>query len=305
MGVYCACPLSCEKLPSRMVVMISLRTLFLAVLLLSSGLLPAQAQSTAPAAREYRVLLVGNSFTYANNLPALLRAVGASQNTPIITETYAAPGGTLIERWKDGHAADALRNRKFDAVVLQEMGGQVGCMVSASQSRTAPCAASQRAHESFAKLANEQSTKPLLFTDWSDDKRTQGRIRGGMRMLSKETGATIFDAAGAIAAMQQAIPGTSPYPDGMHPSTQASLMLAVTLYRDITGNTPVARDLRVTATLLPANAAVSPASPMESQPALAGDGKTTIVPAALIEPLIKALPDPKDSGEVNPSRSRR
>lgn len=44
------------------------------------------------------MLLVGNSLTYTNNLPALLRAVGASQGTPIATESYAAPGGTLAER---------------------------------------------------------------------------------------------------------------------------------------------------------------------------------------------------------------
>ena len=76
-----------------------------------------------PAPKEYRVLLVGNSLTYTNNLPALLRAVGASQGTPITTETYVAPGGTLSERWRDGNAADALRTRKFDVVVLQEIGG--------------------------------------------------------------------------------------------------------------------------------------------------------------------------------------
>ena len=57
----------------------------------------ASVQAQDPAPTEYRVLLVGNSLTYTNNLPALLRAVGASQGTPIATESFAAPGGTLIE----------------------------------------------------------------------------------------------------------------------------------------------------------------------------------------------------------------
>ena len=43
---------------------------------------PAAFAQTPTPAREYRVLLVGNSLTYTNNLPALLRAVGASQGTP-------------------------------------------------------------------------------------------------------------------------------------------------------------------------------------------------------------------------------
>ena len=254
----------------------------------------ASVQAQDPAPKEYRVLLVGNSLTYTNNLPALLRAVGASQGTTITTETYAAPGGTLSERWRDGKAADALRTRKFDIVVLQEIGGQVGCLASASRTRTAPCAATVQAHESFVALAKESGAKTLLFTTWSQDERMQGRINRGMRQLAKENGATVFNAAGAIGALHKAVPATTPYPDGTHPSTLASLMLAVALYRDITGTAPAPQPLRLTAPLLPVNAAVSAATPMEAQSALAGDGKATVVPVALIEPLVKALPDPKD-----------
>ena len=266
--------------------------LLLGLSLLLAPFAGTHAQDLAP--KEYRVLLVGNSLTYTNNLPALLRAVGASQGTPITTETYVAPGGTLSERWRDGNAADALRTRKFDVVVLQEIGGQVGCLASASRTRTAPCAATVQAHEGFAALAKASGAKTLLFTTWSHDERMQGRIHGGMRKLAKDTGATVFNAAGAIASLHKAQPGSTPYPDGTHPSTQASLMLAVALYRDITGTAPAPKALRVGGPLLPVNAAVSAASPLEAQPALAGDGKVTVVPVALIEPLVKALPDPKD-----------
>ncbi|HOZ25495.1 MAG TPA: SGNH/GDSL hydrolase family protein [Thermomonas sp.] len=267
---------------------------------LSLGLLLApfaSVQAQEPAPKEYRVLLVGNSLTYTNNLPALLRAVGASQGTPITTETYAAPGGTLSERWRDGKAAEALRTRNFDVVVLQEIGGQVGCLASASRTRTAPCAATMQAHEAFAALARERGAKTLLFTTWSHDERMQGRINGGMRKLAKENDATVFNAAGAIASLHKAQPDSTPYPDGTHPSTQASLMMAVALYRDITGNAPAPKALRMNAPLLPVNAAVSAATPLETQSALAGDNKVTVVPVALIEPLVKALPDPKDEAK--------
>lgn len=266
--------------------------------------MPAHAQG-APAVREHRVLLVGNSLTYTNNLPALLRAVGASQGTPIATETYAAPGGSLAERWHDGHVAEALRNRKFDAVVLQEMGGQVACLASASQQRKAPCAASVQAHAGFATLATAAGARTLLLTTWARDDRGQARIDRGMRQLAKDTGATIFDAAGAVESLRKAHPDARPYPDGTHPSTMASLMMAVALYRQVTGNTPAARELKINAALLPVNAAVSPASAMESQAALAGGRQVIVVPASLIEPLVKALPNSRASPEVDPSRRRR
>lgn len=257
----------------------------------------ATVQAQEPAPDEYRVLLVGNSLIYTNNLPALLRAVGASQGTTITTETYAAPDGTLSERWHDGKAADALRTRKFDVVVLQEMGGKLACLASAAQ-RTAPCAASLHAHEAFASLATAGGAKTLLFTTWGRDDRTQGRISRGTRQVAKETGGTLFNAAGAISALRKAQPTITPYPDGTHPSTQASLMLALALYREITGTTPVARELRVTAPLLPVNAAVSGGTAMESQAGLSGHGQMTLIPAALIEPLVKALPDRKEQDKI-------
>jgi hypothetical protein len=282
-----------------------LRKILVLAILGCAALLPAHSQDGLATPGEYRVLFVGNSLTYTNNLPALLRSVGASQGARISTETYAAPGGTLSERWRDGKAAEALRTRKFDVVVLQEIGGQVGCLASASRTRTAPCAATVQAHEAFATLANERGAKTLLFTTWSQDKRMQGRIDGGMRRLAKDNGASVFNAAGAIASLHDALPASTPYPDGTHPSTQASLMLALALYRDITGSAPLAKDLRVTAPLLPVNAAVSAATPMESQPGLAGDGKATLVPASLIEPLVKALPAAGASDEMDPSDRRR
>jgi len=266
----------------------------------------ASVQAQDPAPKEYRVLLVGNSLTYTNNLPALLRAVGASQGTTITTETYAAPGGTLSERWRDGKAADALRTRKFDAVVLQEQGGHLAaCTSSVQEQRKAPCAASVQAYRNFSELASSQGTKVLLFATWGPDDRWQGKLNRSVRMIAKNEDAGVFDAAGALNALHEAQPDVNLYPDGTHPSTLASVMLALALYRDVTGNAPIAKNLRVTAPLLPVNAAVSAASAMESQPGLAGDGKATVIPANLVEPLVNALPDPKDKDKDEKSRSPR
>ena len=285
--------------------MMSFRSLVLAAFVLCAGG-PGLAQTAATPQREYRVLLVGNSLTYTNNLPALLRAVGASQGVSFTTETYAAPGGTLAERVNDEHAANALRARKFDVVLLQEQGGRLAaCPANAIEQRKAPCGASMHAYRDLASIARDNGAAVLLFNTWASNERSQARISRSTRMLAEKLGARVFNAAGAIDAMRNSQPDANPYPDGTHPSTRASLMLALVLYRDITGSTPVAKDLRITAPLLPVNAAVSAASPMESQPGLAGDGKAVLVPASLLEPLVRAIPGAKPSGEMDPSRRRR
>ena len=77
-------------------------------------------------------------------------------------------------------------------------------------------------------------------------------------------------------------------------------MLALALYRDITGTPPLAKTLRVTAPLLPVNAAISAARRWNRNrdwPAMArppGPGG--------LEPLVKALPEPDASGEMDPAR---
>lgn len=258
---------------------------------------PAAPQAGDPAepARPTTVLFVGNSLTYVNNLPALLRALGDSQGKSISTETYAAPGGTLAERWREGHVAEALRTRKFDVVVLQERGGHLSaCMASAQEQRKAPCAASLRAYREISKLARERGARTLLFQTWGPDKKWQARLDRSLRLVADQASAAIFDAAGALEALHKAQPKAVLYPDGTHPSTQASLMLAVALYRDITGATPGPRDLRVRAPLLPVNAAVAADAPIESQTGLAGNGAVTFVPAALLSPLLDVLPGKDD-----------
>lgn len=289
-------------------------SLLLTCALLIAAPLQSLAQDAAPAPtaptvpttppRELRVLFAGNSLITTNNLPALLRAVGASQGTTVITETYAAPGGTLAERWHDGHLQAALRAHKFDAVVLQEQGGKVAACMATPDQRKAPCAASLRAYTGVTELATETGAQTFIFTTWGPDDKWQGRLGRSARMMAGKTSAKVFNAAGMLDALRKADPAAKLLPDATHPSPRASLMIAVALYRDLTGVTPVARELRVTAPLLPSNAAVSPDSAMESQPGLAGDGKATVIPASLIEPLVKALPAP-GSAEMGPARRGR
>jgi hypothetical protein len=254
----------------------------------------------APSSREYHVLMVGNSLTYTNNLPALLRAVGASQGTTITTETYAAPNGMLSERWHDGHVAEALSTRKFDVVVLQEIGGKLAACMATPDARKAPCPASVHAYTELAALAKASGARTLVFTTWAPDARWQGSLNRSAHMIAVKTSAKVFNAAGVLDALRKADPKAILLPDGIHPSTRGSLIIALALYREITDTAPVAKDLLITAPLLPQNAAVSADTAMESQPGLAGDGKIMVIPASLVEPLIQALPAP-GSAEMDPA----
>ena len=268
--------------------------------LLLAMALPTWAQTAAPApARELRVLFVGNSLTYVNNLPRLLHAMAASQpgRPAITTMTYAAPGGTVAERWADGHAAAALRDGHWDVLVLQERGGLLACLVDSERRQESECRASERAHRDFAELAASRGSRVLLLATWGPDGDWQRRLDEAIRKLSgklRSGGAdvAVVPAGSTLRAWARRQPADAPaFPDGVHPGFPASLVMAAQLYRAVAGEDAQPHDLAIDFPLLPANALVKPDAPLESQAQLAGDGHGLLLKADALAPLLEAARD--------------
>ncbi len=68
-----------------------------------------------------RVLFIGNSYTYFNNLPGILSRIAASGNSSVTIETahHTRGGYSLEQHWNEGQAVDEIR-KDWDFVVLQE-----------------------------------------------------------------------------------------------------------------------------------------------------------------------------------------
>lgn len=263
---------------------------------------PARAQDAATA--PVRVMFVGNSLVYANDLPRLLRALAAAQpgRRGIATSTWAAPGGTLAERWDDGHAAAALAASHWDVLVLQERGGLLACMASVERRREAQCRASERAHRQFTELAAANGTRVLLLSTWGKDAMRAGQ-RGNPRRKSRLDEATDALAmrlrnggadievvpAGALLREWSQVrqDAAAAFPDGTHPGLPASLVMAAQLYRAVAGEDAQAHDLRIDFPLLPANALVKADAPMETQPQIAGDGSVVVLKDAALAPYLE------------------
>src|SRR5690349_6622272 len=74
------------------------------------------------AAGKQRVLFIGNSYTYFNNLPQMFAGLSASAKPPqtVETEMVVVGGATLKGLWENGRALEALKGGRWDYVVLQE-----------------------------------------------------------------------------------------------------------------------------------------------------------------------------------------
>src|SRR5271169_3959760 len=76
----------------------------------------------AQAAPSLRILFIGNSYTYFNNLPEIFSRLAMAGQPGLSVETTAITvgGSTLAQHRQRGAAQKAIREGHWDYVVLQE-----------------------------------------------------------------------------------------------------------------------------------------------------------------------------------------
>lgn len=248
--------------------------------------------SANAAAADVNILLVGNSLTYVNNMPALFNGLAEQQSggSAYRADLIGAPGGTIAERWQDGVAAREIAGGHWQVLVLQEQGGLLACLAKAGQRNESNCAASVAAHRKFAKLADEQHMRVILLGTWGPDAIWQTQLSRGLRQLAESTGAQALDIGPLLRSYAKAHPQTPMYSDAMlHPTLDASLLMAAGLYRMIAGNPPRAASFEIKVPLLPGLAGVDDDKLLSTQSHLAGDGAPTRIDSTRLQPLIEAV----------------
>jgi hypothetical protein len=77
--------------------------------------------SVADAGDKLRVLFIGNSLTYTNDLPAIVAALAKSSHQKELQyQTVAFPNYSLEDHWNQGDARRAIAGARWDVVVLQQ-----------------------------------------------------------------------------------------------------------------------------------------------------------------------------------------
>ena len=206
------------------------RTVTILTLLLTATLVVAGC-SAEPAVR---VLFVGNSYTFSNDLPGMVRDLAGAANRRVDTGLMA-PGGWW---WRD-HAAskktlNAIAEGDWDFVVLQEQ-SMVPALPDMARQVSRPAAVN------LAVAAIENGARPVLFLTWGHrDGNTEVNHAGypSMQVAIANTYSEIGAAvAGEIAPVGMAWwmareerPDINLYqPDGSHPSRDGSYLAAVVI----------------------------------------------------------------------------
>lgn len=197
--------------------------------LVALGLAGFSGSATSPAPR--RILFIGNSLTYTNNLPAIVAELARQAGEPVEVATVAHPDFSLADHLATGEAAGRIANERWDLIVLQQGPSAL------PESRTELIASTRR----FAELAKARHTRIALFSVWpAADRRTAfDSVTASYEAAATAVDGLLLPAGRAWSLAWQQRPTLPLYgADGFHPSPLGSLLAALVVTRGIIGHQP-------------------------------------------------------------------
>ncbi len=199
------------------------RTLLGLIALLATGF------SLAAEPPTLRVLLVGNSYTFRNDLPEMLSAMSGGR---IEAEERAVGGSTLRRHAAEADLREALASGRFDVVVLQEQS------LRPLKDREAMAEGVRL----LAESARAGGTRVLLMSTWPRRHRPQdlAGISEAYRAVAAEVDAAVAPVGEAWRRAREGAPEIELYdPDGSHPTPAGSYLAACVLLESILGDDAV------------------------------------------------------------------
>jgi hypothetical protein len=190
-----------------------------------------------------RILFVGNSFTYVNDLPDMFARLARAGGHTVETG-MAAPGGwTLFAHARSAETLGKLKSSKWDFVVLQEQ-SQVPAVEPARSEAMYP------AVRLLVRQIEDVGATPIFFVTWarrdgwaeqglSGYEAMQSQITQGYLGIAQELGvpAAPVGEAWLLAARQH--PELELWQgDGSHPSEQGTYLAACVFYATIFRQSP-------------------------------------------------------------------
>ncbi len=180
-----------------------------------------------------RVLFIGNSYTYFNNLPDMFAQLTASATPPgrIETQMIVRGGATLKMHWQDGAALKALQQGKWDYVVLQEQS-----LLPIND----PATMHQYARLFDAEI-RKAGAKTIFYLTWArqDHPEMQVKLNDAYLSIARDLGAIVAPVGIAWQTAFKENPQTVFHiEDKSHPNPAGSYMAACVLYATIYGKSP-------------------------------------------------------------------
>jgi len=193
-----------------------------ALLLAWFGLSGQAAPKRAPA-RAQRVLFLGNSLTYANQLPLIVEALAQAAGDRLETSSVTFGGFNLEDQWHQGSALRELDKGGWTVVVLQQGPS------SLPENRADLRLWTKR----WAERIRKAEARPALYMVWPDKTRLAffDAVSQAYTLAAADVRGMLFPAGEAWRAAWRRDPNAPLYgPDDFHPSAAGSYAAALSIY---------------------------------------------------------------------------
>jgi hypothetical protein len=121
----------------------------------------------APPRKTMKVVFIGNSRTYWNDIPGIVVELGRSVGIQIHTTVVVEGGQTLEGHWNKGEAQSAITEDWADFVVLQERGSRQAGVDHAGYSAPDEIDLYAEYATRFIQLCKADAV-PLIFSSWGN-----------------------------------------------------------------------------------------------------------------------------------------
>ncbi|HEU4328638.1 MAG TPA: SGNH/GDSL hydrolase family protein [Roseiflexaceae bacterium] len=211
-------------------------TLAIAALLLLAGLALVGVAVRGALVPRVRVLFIGNSHTFVNDLPGQLTALASQAGEqPLATETVAVGGATLRDHWQQGRALERIRAGGWDYVVLQDQ----------SQRPLLDPEGMAADVRRFDEEIRKAGARTVLYITWTHqaEQRLQRQITAAYRRIAAERGALVAPVGPAWQEALRRQPRLALYqPDQIHAAPAGTYLAAYVFYATLFGRSPAGLD---------------------------------------------------------------
>ena len=189
---------------------------------------PLKSELKLPDGKPIRVLFIGNSLTFFNDLPAVVQSIAASLKVRLEYQSCTMGGANLEDHWRHGKCKQMLDSAHWDYVVLQQGPSSLPASRVDLRKWTATWNTEIRKH----------SAKPALYMVWPFKDQ-----KNGFRDVSLSYGLAATDVNGLFLAAGDAwfrlIESKSHIqlysPDDLHPTREGSVLAALVIAGRLTG----------------------------------------------------------------------
>ena len=179
--------------------------------------------ATGVLASGIKILFIGNSLTYTNNLPALVQEIGKQDSVTIHYKSLSFPNYSFEDHWNEGAIQKEIEEGKYHFVIAQ----QGPSAMPESQVLLIEYA------KKLSEWCKKYNTSLCFFTVWPSKARSfdHDGVITSYKKAAEQTRSLLAPAGLAWKQAWKTNPEFALYGlDDFHPSTAGSLLAAMTIY---------------------------------------------------------------------------